>query len=96
MDNKKALVFGETKGLDKSFDHRNFKPSDDFSQELQPLFDFSDAPANSLERLIICYECRHHAELDGYRFRLVPICRPCRTVREIEITNNRFERRNRK
>ncbi|MBA4121339.1 MAG: hypothetical protein H0X72_02600 [Acidobacteria bacterium] len=27
MKNKKALVFGETKGLDKNFDQSNFKPS---------------------------------------------------------------------
>ena len=96
MRNKKALVFGETKGLDKSFEQVDFKPADDFSQEKQLLFNFSDAPANNLERLIICYECRNRAELDGYRLRLVPLCRCCRTEREIEIVNNRFERRNRK
>lgn len=39
-----------------------------------------------------CYECGA-SETAGFRFRLVPICRCCRTEREIEITRNRFERR---
>ncbi len=45
---------------------------------------------------IQCFECKHTAELDGYRFRLVPLCCCCRTEREVEITKNRFERRNKR
>ncbi len=40
-----------------------------------------------------CYECGDDSPLDGYRFRLVPLCECCRTEREVEITGNRFERR---
>ncbi len=45
---------------------------------------------------IECYECKRNAELDGYRFQFVPICACCRTEREVQITNHRFERRMRK
>lgn len=40
-----------------------------------------------------CHECGDDSPIDGYRFRLVPICECCRTEREVEITGNRFERR---
>ncbi len=54
--------------------------------------DKTNAP--KITRNIQCFECKERAELNGYRFRLVPLCRPCRTIRELEITGNRFERRN--
>lgn len=59
-------------------------------------FDFSGTrpkPTKSLG-IIQCFECKAEAELDGYRFRFVPLCRCCRTEREVQITRNRFERRN--
>ncbi len=95
MKNKKALVFGETIGLDKNFDQSNFKPS---LQETQPVFEFIEPcpPQPKTLDTIECFECKQHAELDGYRFRLVPLCRCCRTDREVEITNKRFERRMKK
>ncbi len=65
---------------------------------IQFAFDFdkdvtktTDAP--NLLKTIQCFECNTRAELDGYRFRLVPLCHDCRTKREVEITRNRFERR---
>ncbi len=39
-----------------------------------------------------CHECGRD-EHAGYRFRLVPVCGGCRTEREVEITRNRFTRR---
>ena len=46
--------------------------------------------------IIQCFDCRQHAELDGYRFALVPLCECCRTEREVKITGNRFERRHKR
>ena len=43
--------------------------------------------------VIDCYDCNERAQLDGYRFALVPLCRCCQTERELRITRNRFERR---
>jgi len=43
--------------------------------------------------VIDCYDCNDRAQLDGYRFALVPLCRCCRTERELQITRNRYERR---
>jgi hypothetical protein len=46
--------------------------------------------------VIQCFECKERAELDGYRYRLVPLCRDCRSERVVEITRNRFKRRQKK
>jgi hypothetical protein len=62
----------------------------------QITFDFDKTEVQQQPRrltTIQCYECKEFDELDGYRFRLVPLCRDCRTVSELEITANRFERR---
>ncbi len=94
MKNEKALVFAETIGLEKNFnqDYSKSKP-----QNTQAEFEFIETqPTSKNLDTIECYECNQDAELDGYRFRLVPLCRCCRTQREVEITNKRFERRMRK
>ncbi len=98
MKNKKALVFGETIGLDKNFDQSNFKPNHISRQEKQLTLEFNEPQPNQPRILgvIQCFECKRQAELDGYRFRLVPLCACCRTEREVEIVNNRFERRQRR
>ncbi len=67
----------------------------------QITFEFAETKTEELTKekptrrlpTIQCYECKEFDELDGYRFRLVPLCRDCRTEREVEITGNRFERR---
>jgi hypothetical protein len=61
------------------------------NQKSQIMFDFGNRP-KTLE-IINCFGCNQSRELDGYRFKLVPICVDCRTERDVEITNNRFERR---
>lgn len=98
MKIKKARVFGETQGLNNSFEQIHFKPSEILSQEKQGVFEFSKTNAEEIKfiRVIECFDCHDHAELDGYRFALVPLCRCCRTEREVKITNNRFERRMKK
>ena len=53
-------------------------------------------PRQLLEETICCFECKQRAEIDGYRFRLVPVCRDCRKEREVETVGNRFERRHKK
>jgi hypothetical protein len=92
MENKKTA--SAKRGLERNFDQSYSKLP---RQEIQPVFEFTEAKAVSRNLdLIECYECKRNAELDGYRFRLVPLCRCCRTEREVEITNQRFERRMRK
>ncbi len=95
MKNKKALVFGETKGLDETSDKSNFKPIQCLSQEKEPTFEFNEPQPNSPKSLgiIQCFDCKQQSELAGYRFALVPLCECCRTEREIEIADNRLERR---
>ncbi len=43
--------------------------------------------------IINCFACHHETELDGYLFKLVPVCADCRTERELEVLSNRIERR---
>ncbi|MGI8639480.1 MAG: hypothetical protein ACR2MG_05940 [Pyrinomonadaceae bacterium] len=40
MQNKKALVFGETEGFDKTFEQSNFKPNQVSRQGIQQALDF--------------------------------------------------------
>ncbi len=42
---------------------------------------------------IKCHNCKNERELDGYLFKLVEVCRECRTESEVQITGKRFERR---
>ncbi|MDQ3633249.1 MAG: hypothetical protein M3405_01900 [Acidobacteriota bacterium] len=89
MKNKKTA--SAKRGLNKNF-HRPYCKTP--RQEIQPVFEFTEAQAASRNLGIIeCYECKANAQLDGFRFRLVPLCRCCRTEREVEITNQNFERR---
>jgi len=43
--------------------------------------------------IIICFACHHEKEFDGYLFKLVEVCRDCRTESEVLTTRKRFERR---
>jgi hypothetical protein len=52
----------------------------------------SQRPRKTLET-IHCCNCQRHRELDGYRFKLVPVCSDCRTERDLEILSNQIERR---
>lgn len=97
MTNKKALVFGETKGLDESLEHRYFKPIQSPRQEKQLTLGFNEPQPKQPKslRVIQCFDCKRQAELDGYRFALVPLCDCCRTKEELRVLNNRIERRKR-
>ena len=46
----------------------------------------------SLEE-IHCCDCHHTRPLDGFRFKLMPVCSDCRTNRSLEILSNQIERR---
>ncbi len=98
MENKKALVSPKTIGLTKSFDQSNFKPNHISRQEKQLTLEFNEPQPKQprILGIIQCFDCKRQAELDGYRFALVPLCSCCRTEREVEIVNNRFERRQRR
>ncbi len=67
----------------------------DYKSEFEPVQQIIERiplGASSAE-LIECYDCKRNAPLDGYRFQSVPLCKCCRTERELQITRNRFERR---
>jgi hypothetical protein len=51
-----------------------------------------EKPTKILE-IIHCCDCRQQRELDGYRFKLMPVCSDCRTERSLEILSNQIERR---
>ena len=95
MKNKKALVSPKTKGFDKSFDQVKYKPFHHLRQRQQLNLEFNEPQPKQprILGIIQCFDCKRQAELDGYRFALVPLCACCRTEREVEIVNNRFERR---
>jgi hypothetical protein len=65
-----------------------YKPT---NEKTQAKINFGNQP-KALET-IHCFECNTRAELDGYRFRLVPLCRDCRTERSLEILSNQIARR---
>lgn len=98
MTSKRAIESGETNGFCKTSDNFDIKSILLPSQEKQQVFSFEELQNQKPKSLNIvqCYECKREVELDGYRFRFVPVCKCCRTEREIEITRNRFERRNKR
>ena len=95
MKNKKSLVFCETRDFRKTFEQTNSKPIHVSRQEKQLTLEFNEPQPKQPKSLgiIQCFDCKRQAALDGYRFALVPLCACCRTEREVEIVNNRFERR---
>jgi len=58
------------------------------TEKTQLNFNFGNPP-----KIIICFNCHRETELDGYLFKLVPVCVNCRTESEVLITRKRFERR---
>ena len=44
-------------------------------------------------KTICCHHCEQQRELDGYQFKLVPVCSDCRTERDLQVLANRIERR---
>lgn len=42
---------------------------------------------------IHCCDCHNTRPLDGFRFKLMPLCSDCRTERSLEILSNQIERR---
>ena len=42
---------------------------------------------------INCFCCEQKRELDGYLFKLVPVCSDCRTESSLKILSNQIERR---
>jgi len=69
MKNEKALVLGETKGLDNSFEHRYFKPIQCLRQEkkLAVVCNKSQPKHPKLLRIIQYFDCKRQSENDGYR-----------------------------
>ncbi len=82
----KTLFDGQSSKTFSNLDYKSeFEP-------LQQIIERIPLGASSAE-LIECYDCKRNAPLDGYRFQSVPLCKCCRTERELQITRNRFERR---
>ncbi len=44
-------------------------------------------------KVIICFHCKRETEHDGYVFKLVEVCRDCRTESELKNLANKIERR---
>jgi hypothetical protein len=71
---------------------RLFELPDVFRSSEQPEAVNFNKPRKSLG-VINCAECSERRELDGYVFKLVPVCSGCRTERGLEILSNQIERR---
>jgi hypothetical protein len=44
-------------------------------------------------QIILCCDCKQPRELDGYRFKLMPLCSDCRTEMDLEVLSKQIERR---
>jgi hypothetical protein len=44
-------------------------------------------------KVIICFHCKRETEHDGFVFKLVEVCRDCRTSSELKNLANKIERR---
>jgi hypothetical protein len=73
---------GESISVDNNTSHRNKFQLELFVTE-QP----------KILRVIHCSNCSNERELDGYVFKLVPVCADCRTESDLEILSKRIERR---
>jgi hypothetical protein len=82
---KTDFTGGETKAFSNSDYTLEFEPVQQITERI-----LLGARTNSTIR---CHDCKQDSRLDGYRFTLVPLCHCCRTERELQITRNRFERR---
>jgi hypothetical protein len=49
--------------------------------------------AKKVLKTICCHHYEQQRELDGYQFKLVPVCSECRTARDLQVLANRIERR---
>ncbi len=96
MQIEKPFASLETKGLDKTFDQENSKPNQVSRQDAEQVSLFNEATdrAPKLPRIIECFDCKQSAQLCGYRFTFVPLCRCCRTREDERVLNNRIERLN--
>jgi len=67
----------------------------DYKSEFEPVQQIIQRiPLGATASTVIdCHDCKQTARLDGYRFALVPLCGCCRTARELQITRNRYARR---
>ncbi|MCY7344976.1 MAG: hypothetical protein LH614_02055 [Pyrinomonadaceae bacterium] len=52
----------------------------------------TERPKKVLET-IHCCDCHHTRPLDGYRFKLMPLCSDCRTEMDLEVLSKQIERR---
>lgn len=62
----------------------------------QPEFQFDSAIPPKVFEIIQCCDCGTQRELDGFRFKLMPVCSDCRTERSLEILAKQIERRAKK
>ncbi len=81
-------------GVKTLFDGQSNQVSSfDYKSEPEPVQQLVKGIRLGASSAIDCYDCKQNAPLDGYRFQSVPLCKCCRTERELQITRNRFERR---
>ncbi len=85
---KSPLQKGFNTNLENELTVKNFTPTD---KKPQLNFNFGRSP--KVFETTNCFDSRQERELDGYRFKLVPICAECRTERSLEILSNQIERR---
>ena len=52
----------------------------------------TERPKKTLE-IIHCCDCHKPRLLDGYRFKLMPLCSDCRTEMDLDVLKKRIERR---
>jgi hypothetical protein len=70
---------------------QKFQPRNKFQFDLF----VTEQPKKVLET-IHCCDCHNTRPLDGFRFKLMPLCSDCRTERSLEILSNRIGRRAKK
>jgi hypothetical protein len=99
--NEKAIISAKDYSLNTNqkseLSMRKYKSNTNTNQDNSPLgFVLPELPfphpPKTLET-INCFCCERKRDLDGYLFKLVPVCSDCRTERSLEILSNQIELR---
>jgi hypothetical protein len=91
MENEKP--FALTKGSKAQYGDQLSMNNNTTKQNIFQFNLFTSEQPKKVLQTINCFCCERKRELDGYLFKLVPVCSDCRTENSLEILSNQIERR---
>jgi hypothetical protein len=93
VKSEKAIISAKDYGSKTNLENNLTMTKDTPNQSKFQLDLFSGKKPRKTFEIIHCCNCQRHRELDGYQFKLMPICSDCRAERHLEVHSNRIERR---